>query len=179
MPDKQAVSVQIAEAVKDRIIAGADALTERDYTVRRSYLEWDLDLVGLENDTQRADEKLSIDVVANSVSQETELSARRLNRFTVPIDIAARRKFGESDKDRATGRIKIEEIDRYVLLVEELHLMLTATKLVEANFPYEVWDNDKGGTRILVNPDRDHLRELKQFTGIVRVFLRADVKLNG
>lgn len=178
MPDKQAISVLVAEAVKDRIIAGADRLTETQYTVRRSYLEWDLDLKGLEHADLQDDEKLLIDVVAHSTLQETELSARGKNRFTVPVDIAVRRKFGELEKDRTTGRIKIEEIDRYVLLIEELHLMFTATSLAD-DFPYSVWDNDKGGTRIVVNPDRDHLREMKQFTGIVRVFLRADVGING
>lgn len=178
MPEKQAIAVQVAEAVKARIIAGADKLTQTNYTVRRSYLEWDLDLKGMESSELSDTEMLLIDVVAHSTQQETELSARGKNRFTVPIDIAVRRKFGDNEKDKATGRIKIEEIDRYVLLIEELHLMFTAQSLAN-DFPYSVWDNDKGGTRILANPDRDHLREMKQFTGIVRVFLRADVNLNG
>lgn len=179
MPDQQAVSVMVAEAVKERIIAGADSLTETEYTVRRSYLEWDLDLKGLEKSELSDGEMLTIDVVAHTTDQETELSSRDTNRFTVPIDIAVRRKFGENEKDKTTGRIKIKEIDRYVLLIQELHLMFTAKRLVQVDFPYSVWDGEKGGTRILANPDRDHLRELKQFTGIVRVFLRADVKLNG
>jgi len=176
---KQAVAVRVAEAVKARIEAGADSLTERDYTVRRSYLEYDLDLNGLESAALADSEKLLIDVVAHSTLQESELTARNVVKFIVPVDIAVRRKFGDADHDRSTGRIKVEEIDRYVLLVEELHLMLTSARLVAVDFPYAVWDNDKGGTRIVVNPDRDHLRELRQFTGIVRVFLRVDEALNG
>lgn len=175
MMGETAVCVAIAEAVKDRI-ESATALTSREYTVRRSYLEWDLELKGLEKAELQEAEKLLIDVVAHSTDQQVELSARGVLRYTVPIDIAVRRKFGESEKDLATGRIKVEEIDKHVLLVEELHKMFTTYRL--GDFPYAVWDNEKGGTTILANPHRDHLRELRQFTGIVRVFLRSDVRLS-
>jgi len=177
VPEKKAITVTVAEAVKDRIVSlGPMKLTERDYTVRRSYLEWDLELKGLDKAELQEEEKTLVDVVAHSTLQEVELSARGKGQFTVPVDIAIRHKFGEQQNDATTGRIKVEEIDRYVLMVEEMHRMCMATSLTD-DFPYSVWDNDKGGTRILVNPDRDHLREMRQYTGIVRVFLRADVSI--
>lgn len=177
MPEKQAITVAVAEAVKARIIsAGPQSLTERYYTVRRSYLEWDLELKGLENAGLQEEEKTLVDVVSHTTLQQVELSSRGKGYFTVPIDIAIRRKFGDTEKDLETGRVKVEEIERYVLMVEELHRMFLAMSLAD-DFPYSVWDNDKGGTLILVNPDRDHLREMRQFTGIVRVFLRADVSI--
>lgn len=177
MPESQAISVKVAEAVKARIIAGADSLTERDYTVRRSYLEWDLDLKGLENAELSDSEKLLIDVVAHETDLTTELAARGSFKFVVPVDIAIRRKFGEGEVDKSTGRIKLEEIDRYVLLVQEMAVMFSKYKLT--NFEFTVWDNTSDGMRILANPLRDHLREMRQFTGIVRVWLRADVSFNG
>lgn len=172
----QAVSVAIAEEVRKRI-RSANTLSERDFTVTRSYLEWDLELKGLENAGLQEVDKLLIDVVAHTTEQQVELSARDVLRYTVPIDIAIRRKFGEDKKDQETGRIKVEEIDKLVLLTEEVHGLFIPARLTE--FPYHVWDNDKGGTQIVVNPHREHLRELRQFTSIVRTFLRADRNLNG
>ena len=75
------------------------------------------------------------------------------------------------DKDTRSKR----GIDGLVLLVQELHLMFTKQRLAETNLA--IWDAENGGTNILVNPDQKHLRENRQFTGLIRIFFRADAPL--
>jgi hypothetical protein len=171
-PTEQAVAVAIAEAVKGRIQTATE-LNHRDFTLRRSWLEWDLELKGLDDSNLADNERLHVDVVAHSTEQETEHVARGVVKYTVPVDIAVRRKYGQDQMDLDTGRIKVEEIDADVLFTQKLHLLFLPIRM--GDFPFSVWDSDKGGTKLLANPHRDLLREVGLFAGIVRVYLRADV----
>lgn len=166
-----AVAVQVAESVV-AMVENSVSLTTREFTARRSYLEWDLDLKGLDSPELSSDEKLLIDVVAHTTGQEIEPGDRGSVRFTIPVDIGVRKKFGDTELDQTTGRVKLEEIDGLVLLVEQIALLFVLQRLPDEL--ETVYDDNKGGVKILANPLRDHLREMNQFTGIVRVYLRVD-----
>lgn len=176
-----AIATQIAEQVKSRIdSARMGELTTNVFELQRSYAEWDLELTNMDRVELREEEKLFVDVVAHTTEQEIEVAARGGKaRFTVPIDIAIRRKFGTDKQDQETGRIKVDVIDGLVLLTQEIYLLFLQQRLSAQSFPYSVWDGEKGGVRIVACPITEHLRNLRQFTSIVRVFLRADVSIDG
>lgn len=169
-----AVQVAVAKAVVARLAAAQ--LSQR-FTVERSYADWDMKLEAMDLLVLRECDKLRVDAVAHTTQQAAKLSARGKIQYTVPIDIAIRRKFGADKQNEDTGRIEIEEIDGLVLLVQQIHLLFTKERLALDGFNFAVWDEEGGGTNIVVNPDQKHLREHRQFTGIVRVFFRADIAL--
>lgn len=167
-----AISVQIAKGCRDHI-AGADFASGA--IVERSYAEWDMNLAGSQEAWELKDaDKLHIDVVAHTTEQEHQLSARGRLQFDCPIDIAVRKRLSFQEQDAASGLLNPDEIDSLVKLTEDLHVLFTASRLPDLNCA--VWHPQKG-TRVLVCPMREHLRELRQFTSIVRVTFRADMKL--
>lgn len=168
-----AVVVAVAKAVTAQIAA---ATLSQKFTPERSYADWDFKLEAMDLLALQDADKLHVDVVGHTMQQASELATRGSLRYTVPIDIAVRRKFGQDKQNDDTGRIAIEEIDALMLLTQELFVMFTKVRL--ADFQYAIWDNDKGGTNIVVAPDVKHLRELRQFTAIIRIFFRADIPLN-
>ncbi len=154
----QAVSVAIAQGVADQI--GQINFGDEPIEAERSYADWELGLTDAG--------ELHVDVVAVTTEQKTELVARGARaRYTVPIDIAVRYRFGEQDQDDQSGRIDVAKIDGLVLLVEQIHEQFLPNRLTE--FTDAVWVE----TKILVCPLLKHLRELRQFTGIVRVTFEA------
>ncbi len=171
-----AVAVSVAKTVTGMIAAASSAgsLSQR-FTPERSYADWDLQLELMDLLVLTGCDKLYVDVVTHTVQQSAKLSSRGTIQYVVPIDIAVRRKFGADKQNDDSGRIAIEEIDGLVLLVQELHLMFTKQRLAETNLA--IWDAENGGTNILVNPDQKHLRENRQFTGLIRIFFRADAPL--
>lgn len=173
-----AVATQIAEQVYNRLYNAQNGeLVVDQFDLERSYAEWDLDLTNIDRAELRDEEKLFVDVVAHTTEQQVEANTRGGSvRFTVPIDIAIRRKFGQDKQDPTTGRIAIEHIDQLVLLTQQIYLLFLQQRLSTTNFPYTVWDAEKGGTSIVVCPIKDHLRNMRQFTSIVRTYLRADAK---
>lgn len=173
-----AVLVTVAKAVTSRIAA---AVAEGEFgtavfTPERTYADWDLELTNIDALDLRDSDKLHVDVVSHTTQQATQLSSRGTIQYTVPVDIAVRRKFGTDKTSDDTGRVAVEEIDKLMLLVQQLHVLFTAQRLVQ-DFEHAVWDNAAGGTNIVAAPVRQHLRELRQFTGIIRIFFRVDVKL--
>lgn len=153
-----AVSVAIAQAVADEI--GQIEFGGQPIAAVRSYADWELELSDAGT--------LNIDVVAVSTEQKSELLARGAKaKYVIPIDIAVRYRFDPSQQDDDTGRIDLEQIDQLVLLVETLHEQFLPNRLTE--FQAGVWIE----TKILVCPVLKHLRELRQFTGIVRVTFEA------
>lgn len=168
-----AVQVEVGKAVTAMLAATDFGLP---VTIERSYADWELKLEAMDLlELQQDIDKLRIDVVTHTTQQRTELTSRGVVKYIVPVDIAVRRKFGTDKQNDNTGRIKIEEIDALVKLVEDIHLLFTPRPLTD--FAYAVWDGESGGTNIVVNPDQKMLREKRQFTGIVRIFFRADVSL--
>ena len=167
----QAAAVDIAEGIKDKI-ASFD-LSEEDYTLERSYADWDLELKDMDGFELSDDEKLRVDVVIHTTQQEAELATRGTVQFNVPLDVAIRRKFGRDKQDETTGRIAVEYIDQLMLFTQEMHLELTKLRMVSEEELRGIWQS----TTLLANPVRQHLRELRQFTSIIRILFRADVAL--
>jgi hypothetical protein len=160
----------VATAVAATAMLAAASLSQPIVPVR-SYAEWDLELKGMDPIADRDADKLFVDVVAHETLQLVELATRGSIKFTVPIDIAVRRKFGQDKRDPGTGRVLVEEVDALMLLTEEIYLAFMPQHLTD--FPAGVWQS----TDLLGTPVKDHLRTLHQFTGIVRVTFRVDVAL--
>ena len=156
-----AVAVSVSEGVRAAIAA---AQLTPEFTVERNYADWDLDLTKLDGFELKDTEKLRVDVVTHTTEQSVELASRGEISFRIPIDIAVRRRFGVDKQNQTTGRIEVEEIDKLVLLVEEIYLLLVRSEIEDAE-----WQE----LNILACPVRQHLREWRQFTGIVRVVFEA------
>ena len=147
-----AVSVGVAQAVA-AALAAADL--SQDFTPERSYANWELEL-------ENAD-CLRVDVVAVIDKQTCVLFTRGKKRYTIPVDIAVRKRFAPNEQDDETGRIDIAELDALCLLTEEIHGLFMKESL--DGFDSAVWDR----TEISVSPVTDHLKKFRQFTSIVRI----------
>lgn len=147
----EAIAVTVAKAVTDHL---GRATFGQAVTIERSYADWELALD--EAATTR------IDVVLVTTEQTTELTTRGGSQYLVPIDIAVRKRF-EVDGDR----IPNDQVDALMLLVQNVHDHFTPER--PNDFPIASWEE----TKILVAPLTKHLRELRQFTGIVRVTFRV------
>lgn len=142
--------------------------------IARSYAEWDLQLSNA-NDLELTDSsELHIDVVIHTTEQELEIVSRGKVQFGIPIDIAVRQKLSSTEQDASTGVLNKEEVDRLVKVTQDLSVMFAGQRL--ATFDCATWDAEKG-TKIVVCPMRQHLRELRQFTGIVRVHFLASLTI--
>jgi len=174
MPDPEASAVTIAKGVEAMIRAAQ--FSQRDFTLERSYADWDVDLKDLDGLVMQEAEKLRVDVVAHTLEQSAKLSSRSTMQFVVPVDIAVRKKFGPDKQDSETGRIRIEELDALMLFLQELHTVFAPVRLTD--FKYAAWDEEAGGTKILAGPITGHLRESQQFTGLLRIYFRADLNIS-
>lgn len=152
-----AVAVAVAKAVTSQIDAATLSLA---FTPERSYADWELAL-------EDADE-LHVDVVVVTTELATELSSRGRMKYTVPIDIGVRKRFVTAQQDDDTGRVELAEVDALMLLVEEIHELFASVSLTD--YTEATWQE----TKTLVAPLNKHLRENRQFTGIVRVTFRVD-----
>jgi hypothetical protein len=141
-----------------------------DFVLNRSYAEWDLDLKNGDFEID-ASEQRRIDVVSHTTDQGTDLSARYRLQFDCPIDIAIRQKLTQTEQDVSTGYLAVEEIDELMGVVQKVHVLCTKERL--PGFDSAIWQS----TRVVVAPEREHLRTMRQFTGIVRVVFRADLRL--
>lgn len=156
----EAVAVSIAKAVEVKI---RGTKFEQEFVLQRSYADWDLKLENLDQLEMKDSDKLHVDVVSHSSEQAVEHAARGKLRFTVPIDIAVRRKLGPDDQDSDTGRLKLLAIDELMELTQRMYELFAHQEL--NGFP----EGTQEETTIEVAPFREHLRELRQFTSIVRV----------
>jgi hypothetical protein len=161
----EAVEVSVAKAVVSQLAA---ASLSRAFTPIRSWADW---VRPLEDDDKCEEDKLYVDVVPVATAQEIEASSRATLAYTCPIDIAVRRKFSPKFQDQDTLRINVREVDALMFLVQEIHELFTLARMQD--FEAGTWME----TRRLVAPHKAHLRDWRQFTGIVRVTFRADRKL--
>lgn len=152
-----------AVAVAKAVVADIEAATlSQEFTLERSYADWALEL---KNATP-----LRVDVCLVTTKQEVDASTRsgRL-AYTIPIDVAVRKRFGADTQDDDTGRIPIERVDELMLLVQEIHELFTQQRLSE--YLSAIW---KEAPKILVAPLIKHWRDCRQFTGIVRLTFQSD-----
>ena len=128
----------------------------------RSYGEWDIDLSKMDEATLPESEKLRVDVTSYTVDQEIEVLGRSSAQIRIATDVAIRKRFGPNHQEESSGRIAIGDIDALMLFVDEVVALLANHKLNE--LPAVSWDS----TSIIEAPVREHLRELRQFTGVIR-----------
>lgn len=153
----------------------SDATLSQNATIVGSYAEWDLDLTKTDNLELQPADKLRVDVVTHGSLQKVNLNTRgRMVNFLIVVDIMVRRKLGQDKQDDDTGRIAVEEIDSLILFLQEIHLLFTCTRLAETNL--SIWDGEHGGSEILWAPNIDHLRTLRQFSGLIRIHFKASVQ---
>jgi hypothetical protein len=160
-------TASIQDAVAVAVTKGVLSMLERStlpqiysFTPERSYADWDLELKDFD--------KLRVDVVCNSTAQVPGLEARGKVSLRVPVDIATRKRFSVGEQDDDTGRIDVAEVDRLMKLTEQLYVELIARRGSES-----VWTDLK----ILAAPIHKHLRDLRQFTSVIRVTFKETWQL--
>ena len=156
-----AAAVRLADAVVARLLQAEseNALSIAEaITIERSYADWDLAL-------DASDSGLRIDVVAVSIGLEFTKTARGKHSYTIPVDIAVRRKFTADEDNPRTGRIPNSMVDPLVELVEEIYNLFDKIE----HLPDYESAAPTGNISISANPFAKHLREIRQFTGVVRV----------
>lgn len=151
-----AVDIDIADAVKDALEAGAFSVAIEPV---RSYAEWDEALEDLNT--------LHVDVVPVQTGPATELETRGEVEYTCEIDIGVRYRFGTSESESSTGRVAVEEVDRLKLLVQEIAEFFMTDRFDDATAG--VWQE----TEIKLGWSRKHLRQMRQFFGFVRLTFLA------
>lgn len=170
MPHDPAAIVQVADAL-------AEEYTAFDYgetaVVERGYATWGLklaDVTGIDLEIEDA-KRLHVDFAIHSTAQEAEQVAIARAAMTSPIDVVIRKKFGLVDQEAATGRLQTEEIDRMMALTQAMHLKMMAKRL--EGFSDAAWRN----TELLAAPVKEHLRDLRQFTAVIRLTFRSLLRL--
>lgn len=148
-------------------VAKAIALEVRNHTftlnpeVHRRYMQ-EKDLILEDNDDLRIDVQVG-DCI-------TTVMTRAETKYLCKTDIAVRKHFVEAEEVAATGDIDTDEIDRLVLLVQQIHDFFARNT------------DDGSGRRLTTYDDAAfysaefrplyvpaHLRQYRQFTGIVSV----------
>lgn len=170
MPHDPATIVQVADALKDeyaRFDYGEAAVVER------SYATWGLKLADVTGvDLELEDAKiLHVEFAVHTTAQEAEQVAVGRAAMTSPIDVVIRKKFGLVDQEAATGRLQTEEIDRMMALTQAIHLKMMGKRL--AGYSDAAWR----GTELLAAPVKEHLRDLRQFTAVLRLTFRSLLRL--
>ena len=154
-----AVCVHVAKEVVKYIELSRPVLSQTTFTLERSYADWDYELENTES--------VRIDVALMTTRQESELLTRGgLLGYTVPLDVAIRQKLTLGDTD---GRVSVAMVDGLMLLVQEIHELFTETRI--GGYLKACWKEDP---KITAAPVIKHLREMKQFTGLLRLVFIAD-----
>ena len=154
MAERRAVMIETADAIVAAMIDAPAATWElTDLQPERSYADWDEKLEDLD--------ELRIDVVPSGI--ESQLEHRGQLAYRVSTDIGVRQRFGQVSQDINTGRIQLATVDRLALLTEQIHEYFTTDRLTD--YLAAVWISTEYRVPFL----REHLRELRQFTAIIRI----------
>ncbi len=159
-----AVTVRIGKAVESEL--NAIELPENPI-IERSYAEWDLQLNGAWQ--IEPSDRPQLDIVVHTTEVEIAHVAQGVLGFHVPVDVAIRKRFGKETQITSTGRIDVREIDALLKLHQAAFLSLFKIRLRE--YDNAAWKE----TNPIVAPWKDHLRELRQFTSIVRTTFTANL----
>ena len=160
MTDTEVIQ-KVAEAVAAELVNGPFSVP---FEVERSYADWEWPL----DDTDQGG--LRVDVVPVN-NPATELETRGSVSYKVATDIVIRKKFAANEQEAGTGRIDIAEIDGLVRLVLEINAHFLKGRL--DTYSKAVWDE----TAIRAAYIGKHLREHRQFTGVVRVTFDVSTSL--
>lgn len=144
--------VQVADAVT-AAIAGHDFGIQ--FECERSYPNWDLKL-------EDAD-CLRVDVVPAELVR-SDIDDHKSAVYDCAIDIGVRKRFDQNDQEPLTGRIEKTEVDRLIYLVEQIHDYFCD------DGKRELADNmNWRSTVVRAAYIREHLKDWRQFTGIIRI----------
>lgn len=154
-----AVLITLADAIAAELNAATwEGLT---FEANRNYGDYDIELKELG--------VLRVDVVPAEYT-DTDQDGRGSVGYGLAVDIAIRKRFDQSDLEKC-GKIVLAELDRLVLLVEELHEFFIAPSGATTigrrlqNYTDASWRE----TAIRSNASRDHLRKMQMFLGVIRV----------
>jgi hypothetical protein len=153
-----AILVSTADAVLNVL---ADHRFSQEFAPLRSYADWELPLEDAGD--------LRVDVVPAG-SPEMELETRGSIGYTPQVDIVVRKRLAQEQQE-ADGTLILPEIDDLVLLVQEIAEYFMADRLAE--FEGAAWER----TQILAAFKSSHLRQYRQFTGIIRLTFKAQTDL--
>lgn len=154
-----AVLVLAAEAV---LLAIQGHTFSLPFEAERSYANWDLKLEDAAG--------LRVDVVP-VFNPNSEMDSRGSLKYELAVDVGVRKRLG-LDAQAESGQIDVEEIDRLVFLVEELHEFFLGRRLNdESNAIWTAVD-----IRAAYIPR--HLKELRQFTGLIRLSFESSGRVS-
>lgn len=153
-----AILVSTADAVLNAL---ADHRFSQEFEPVRSYADWELPL--------EDGNELHADVVPVG-SPEMELETRGSIGYAPQVDIVIRKRLA-SDQQEVDGTLILPDIDDLVFLVQEIAEYFMADRLVD--FTDAAWER----TQMLAAFKPSHLRQYRQFTGIVRLTFKAQTDL--
>ena len=155
------VLVQVADAIKTELDGGSFV---RTFGCERNYADWD--------DALEERDELRVDVVPFGHGAP-ELDSRGSTEYRCQVDVVVRYRFGQPDQNEIGG-IETARIDELVELVEQLHQHLCdPAERRFTNYTAATW----WSTDVATSYARNHLRELRQFTAILRVTANVSVTL--
>ena len=133
--------------------------------VQRSWAQWKDELATIGG--------LVVDVVPVTTPQPEEqgLSHREAVQFTFQFDIVMRRKFRKEDRD-AEGQIPNDKIDPHANYVRDILLLLPKRELPDCS-GIAFFEQ-----RLRILGSQRHLREMGQFTAVVRVTYQREEDLS-
>lgn len=110
---------------------------------------------------------IKIDVIVPEEYDDIELITNGAVAKVATFGIVIRRKFASEDNDAYSGEVPTSQVDELIALGEVLALGTTWERL--ADYPDAAWDASEHSPIYR----RDHLRELRQFTGAVALTFRV------
>jgi hypothetical protein len=159
-----AVTTEVAKGVQAHLVSLRDDVPALfQASIERSYADWEHKLEEAEIECNR----VLVDVIAKTVEQKLVLATRADARYTVPVRIALRQRFGP-DRQGDKGRIRIEYLDQMAWLTQTVFECFSTQRLPEELA--SVWRE----TKIPVSPITEHLRQMRQWTSVVEVQFEVD-----
>jgi hypothetical protein len=157
------ILVRVADAVAE-LLTSASSRLDLEYVAQRTYPPKDLNLGELTG--------LRVDVIPVAHAESKTIDRSRRTQYLCEVDIGIRKKFRKEERDSTSGEIHLDEVDRLVEFVEQIHDFLTDPD-GQRRLPGAQLDATWEDTKIRATYVQRHLREWQQFTGIVRVSYRA------
>ena len=146
--------ITLVDALVDHI--NGLAWSGTTYEARRCYSG------ALDEQLQSADgDGVKVDVIVPEEYDEVVLDSRGSVARLVTIDVVIRRKFASQDNDASTGEVPGDQVAELVELGELLSLGATYARITGAESA--AWQESDHAPIYR----RDHLREMRQFTGAV------------
>lgn len=157
----QAIPVRVAVSIAEELLSHTFNLGPD--VIERGYVQ-DHDLILAK---AQADE-LRIDVQVGDC--ETTPISRETTKYVCRTDVLVRKHFIQAESDEDTGRIDTTEIDRIIRLVEEIHDYFARNSDTHSGRRLTTYE-DAAFNMVEYRPlyFPEHLRENRQFTGIVAV----------